>query len=65
MATRADPGQVKAAPGAQKQELRDEIIAAKKDLVAAQSILDTTNKALQACLERSHKPIPTRPVLRG
>jgi hypothetical protein len=40
------------ATGAQKQELRDEIIAAKKDVAAAQSTLDTANKALQACLAR-------------
>jgi len=53
------------ATGAQKQELRAEITAAQKDVAAAQDTLDTTNKALQACLARSQKPIPTRPVRRG
>jgi chromosome segregation ATPase len=50
------------ATGAQKQALRVEIMAAEKDVAAAQAVLDAANKALQACLMRSPKPIPTRPV---
>ncbi len=52
------------ATGSEKQELRLEIIAAQKDVAAAQTALDTAKQALQACLTASRKPIPTRPVRR-
>ena len=40
------------ATGPQKQALRIEIMAAEKDVAAAQAALDAANKALQACLAR-------------
>jgi hypothetical protein len=54
------------ATGPQKAELRAEILAAQKDVAAAQAVLDAANKDLQACLTRKINPIPipTRPVSR-